>query len=85
VYYYNFQSFTKVYSDDVKINAIAVNPAGSQFAVGNNSGEIRLMSPDKTTLHTLQLKEAITALSFSNDGRLLAIGTYRPQCPDYQY
>jgi WD40 repeat protein len=74
VYYYNFQSFTKIYTAATKINAIAVSSSDDQIAIGNNAGEIKLLEANGGITHIIQLKEAVTALAFSNNGKLLAIG-----------
>jgi hypothetical protein len=74
IYYYDFQTFSRVYNATAKINAIAVNPHNNQLAVGNDAGEIKLIDVNKNILHSIQLKDAVTSLCFSNNGRLLATG-----------
>jgi WD40 repeat protein/energy-coupling factor transporter ATP-binding protein EcfA2 len=74
VYFYNLHSFSKVYTTSSKINAIAVNPLDNQLAIGNEAGEIRLLNLNNTASQVLQIKDPVTALSFSNKGSLLAIG-----------
>lgn len=74
VYFYNFQSFSNVYTTSTKINAIALNSRDNKLAIGNDAGEIKLIDLDKNISHVIQLKGAVTALSFSNNGSLLAVG-----------
>jgi WD40 repeat protein len=74
VYFYNLQSFSRIYTATTRINTIAVNPLDNQVAVGDNAGEIKLIDLSQNISHVIRIKDPVTALSFSNNGSHLAIG-----------
>jgi WD40 repeat protein len=76
VYYYHNQLFDPVFTSSTKINTIAVNPTSSQIAIGTQAGEIILLDTEKIGSGAIMYrhKEAITALTYSHDGNILALG-----------
>ncbi|MBT4725119.1 MAG: hypothetical protein HOB29_09130 [Planctomycetaceae bacterium] len=58
------------------VNTTAHHPAGLLFAIGTNHGDVRIFNaPGSNFISPLSFGSRITALTFSDDGRLLVIGT----------
>ena len=58
-----------------EVTAAAFSPSGLTLGIGNTKGQVQLLRlPDFSDLHTFDLKEPISALSFARSGNMVAFG-----------
>jgi len=79
LYSYNItnKQTKNIKSFDVKVNSLAVNPVNGNIAVADDGGSVFLLdkqSRGNSDIRELTLPNTITAVNFSQDGKMLAMG-----------
>lgn len=78
---YDFESTTEIAAPEIKLNALVIDPMGQNIVAGFENGTVVAYDMKNNyaakTLYTEPSGNSITSLQFSDNGKLLAVGTIK--------